>query len=232
MTDQFDTPAPQPGDLTVPLVPADGYSQPDVPPLETTTWPDFSYDDPYSSTATLASAPAPTAPLPTTPLPYSNPQPGAAYPQPGAAYQQPGVAYQQPAPPYQPQPAYQPQAPYPAPLPAEPAMYETYRPQPAPVPAVYSYPSAAPLATAPEHPNAVVSLVLGIAGLLVVPFVLSPIAWIVASRARRQIAQYPGRWTSGGTLTVGYVLGIIGTLLWGALAAMVVFLVVLAASFG
>ena len=213
MTDQPDLPASQPGDLTVPLVPADGYSQPDVPPLEPTVWPDFSYADPYSSTASLATAPAPTAPLPTMPLPYSNPQPGVAY-------QQPAPPYQQPAPPYQPQPAYQTP-------PLEPARYETYQPQSALIPAAYSYP--APLATAPDHPNAVVSLVLGIAGLVVIPFVLSPIAWIVASRGRRQVAQYPGRWAPGGTLTAGYVLGIIGTVLWSALFALIMLVVVLAA---
>ncbi len=256
MTDQSDMPVSQAGDSTVPLVPDHGYAQPEVPPLED-AWPDFSYDDPartalfdaseptvevgsaasatgsYAGTAPLPSADPGWAgqyvPQPTTPLPPMNPQPGATYQQP--TYQQP------PAPSaYQPQSAYQPLPthaalpPYQAGQDPEPSMYAAYQPYQTPAPVPYAYPMAAPVGL--EHPNAVASLVLGIAGLFVLP-ILAPVAWFVAGRGRREMRQYPGRWAPSGSLTAGFVLGVIGTLLWGALTALLVLFVVLAsASFG
>jgi hypothetical protein len=225
MTDQSDTPASQAGDPTVPLVPENGYTQPEVPPLEDTTWPDFSYDDPSGQTIALPTTPAPSMPAPTTPLPYVGPQPGVAYQQPSAPPYRP-EPQRPPQPAYQSQPGYPPQPPYQTPQPSEPTMYEPYQPYTPPTPAVYNYPLA--VTAAPEHPNAVASLVLGIAGVFVLP-VLAPVAWIVAGRGRREMARYPGRWSASGSLTAGYVLGIIGTLVWGALVALLV-LIVLAAT--
>jgi len=258
MTDQPTAPA-QPGDATVPLVPETGYTQPQVPPLEEPAWPDFTYggsSDPsfgsseptmdlwtpdqtaaFGSTAPLpttvqgpagygAPAPAPRAgePAQTAPLPYVNPQPGVAYQQPSA---QP---YAQPQPsgrPYPPQPTYQPQQAY-AGSP-EPAMYETYQPYAPPAPVVYSY--SPTITSAPEHPSAVASLVLGILGLMVLP-ILAPIAWVIGGRGRREMRQYPGRWAPSGSLTAGWVMGIIGTLVWGGFVLlMVLFMAVAMASF-
>jgi hypothetical protein len=248
MTDQPTTPA-QPGDATVPIVPETGYRQPEVPPLEEPTWPDFTYDNAGgdalfgSSEPTMdfsASAPAVTAPLPsadavapvnggpapsplaapahTAPLPYVTPQPGLAYQQPTP---QP---YAQPQPStYPAQPAHPQQRPY-APAP-EPAMYETYQPYTPPAPVVYAY--APTITSAPEHPSAVTSLVLGILGLFVLP-ILAPIAWVIGGRGRREMRQYPGRWAPSGSLTAGWVMGIIGTLAWGALVAIIMMFMMIA----
>jgi hypothetical protein len=214
MTNQFDGPTSQPGDSTVPLVPDSGYAQPEVPPLEETVWPDFSYSDPAgparygAAEPTVDFGPSPTAPLP-------------------SVDQHPGLAYQQPS---APQP--RPQAMYPpAPAP-EPTRYEPYQPYVPPAPVPYAPQAVAPYAypTAPEHPSAVSSLVLGLLGLFLVP-VLAPVAWFVAGRGRSEIRRYPGRWASTGSLTAGYVLGIIGTLLWGLFATLLVFAVVVAMRF-
>ena len=252
MTDLPTTPA-QPGDATVPIVPETGYRQPDVPPLEEPTWPDFTYDTAGhdalfgSAEPTMdfgTSTPEHTAPLPpagsgapmtpatpapstlagpanTAPLPYLAPQPGLAYQQPV------GRPYAQPQPPTYPgQPAYpQQQASAPAP---EPAMYESYQPYTPPAPVVYSY--APTITSAPEHPSAVTSLVLGILGLFVLP-ILAPIAWVIGARGRREMRQYPGRWAPSGSLTAGWVMGIIGTLAWGAFTAMIIFMIIAVASF-
>ncbi len=230
-------------DPTIPLVPEEGYTQPEVPALEETPWPDFGWDDPPSSSllgaseptvaqnnrteqfGTRAPAPAPNPgeaaapsygpPAATTPLPYQNPQPPYQNPQPGVTYQQPN--------PYQQEPTRTPAQSWPAP---EPPIYETYRPyQPAaPVaPAQISYPLV--VAQAPQHPNAVASLVLGIGGLIGIP-ILAPVAWYLAARGRREMAQYPGRWTTG-VLNAGYVLGIIGTVLLALVLVLAMILVTL-----
>jgi hypothetical protein len=247
MTDQPTAPA-QPGESTVPLVPDSGYTQPDVPPLEEPDWPDFSYDDAgrdalfgsSEPTMDFGTGPAATAPLPTVSpaasAGYAQPAPAQTAPLPhlepsaGRAYQQPvaPAPYQQPvAPaPYQPlptAPAYPVQQAYrPAP---EPSMYETYQPYTPPAPVVYSYPPT--MTSAPEHPSAVTSLVLGILGLFVLP-ILAPIAWAIGGRGRREMRQYPGRWAPSGSLTAGWVMGIIGTLAWGAFVAIIMMFMMIA----
>ena len=90
-----------------------------------------------------------------------------------------------------------------------PATYQGY-PAPAPVsdPIHYDYGYAAqPLA---DHPNALPSLILGIASVFVLP-PLGIIGLILARNGRREIAQNPGRWANGGTMTVGLILSAIGT---------------------
>ncbi len=57
----------------------------------------------------------------------------------------------------------------------------------------------------PEHPQATTVLVLGVLGLLVV--VTGPFAWMIGNRARAEVAT--GRYAPSGTLTAGWVLGII-----------------------
>ena len=65
--------------------------------------------------------------------------------------------------------------------------------------------------TAP-HPNAVISMVLGILGL--VAFApLAPFAWHLAAKGRREMAYEPGRWAPSGMLTAGMVMGVVGTIL-------------------
>lgn len=92
--------------------------------------------------------------------------------------------------------------PYPPPAPPPPPM------QPYPV---QGQPYPPPMATSlPEHPKAVTSLVLGLLGLFVFA-PLAPFAWSIASKARKEIRLSPGRYAESGTLTAGYVTGVIGT---------------------
>lgn len=58
-----------------------------------------------------------------------------------------------------------------------------------------------------EHPNTNLVFVLGIVGLFF-SFV-APFAWYYGSKARREIAENPGKYESSSMLTAGYVLGIV-----------------------
>lgn len=86
-------------------------------------------------------------------------------------------------------------------------------------------------APAPEHPNATLVLVLGIVGLftnfVLLPFV-SPIAWYLGAKARRDMARHPGVYSDSGKLTAGFVLGIIGTVFALLSVAFIVLLILLA----
>jgi len=90
-------------------------------------------------------------------------------------------------------------------------------------PVGYDYGYSTP-ANPPEHPNAVLSMVLGIIGVLFFQL-LSPVAWYLAAKGRREMAASPGRWRPSGSLTAGFVLGIIGTvfLALGAMFLLVMF---------
>jgi hypothetical protein len=62
--------------------------------------------------------------------------------------------------------------------------------------------------------------------------ILAPIAWVIGGRGRREMRQYPGRWAPSGSLTAGWVMGIIGTLVWGGLVLlMMLFMALAMASF-
>ncbi|MGB2979473.1 MAG: hypothetical protein WBB78_13250 [Propionicimonas sp.] len=82
----------------------------------------------------------------------------------------------------------------------------------------------------PEHPQAQTSMVLGILGL--VGFApLAPFAWWIAAKAKREIAQYPGRYATSGSLTAGHIMGIIGTVLLGlALVIAILFVLMIVAA--
>jgi hypothetical protein len=82
----------------------------------------------------------------------------------------------------------------------------------------------------PEHPSANTVLVLGIvsAVLLLVAFpVTGPFAWWMGNKARREIRQFPGRYREGGTLTAGWVIGIITSILMAIGAAFLFGLILL-----
>lgn len=72
----------------------------------------------------------------------------------------------------------------------------------------------------PEPPQATTVLVLGILSLLL-GGITGPFAWVMGSKARRQIAS--GQYAQSSLLTVGWVLGIIGTLYLVVMVALVVF---------
>jgi len=243
MTDQ-NTPASyhQGGEPTVPLVPSSGYTQPDIPPLEHTAvdpfgtdrgYPDFSLgageaspsisatptyeSSPYTSPATDYSGPA-ASPSPLT-RPYIDPEPlpsRSNYSQPTPADQGPYAAGFSSAHGQQvSQPQYAQYQPYPSPAPTplhDPVAYD------------YGYARSAQMAT--DHPNAVISLILGLVGFFFFP-ILCPVGWALAARGRREVAQYPGRWNPGGTLTAGWIVSMLATLLWGLLVVMIVGIIVI-----
>lgn len=80
-------------------------------------------------------------------------------------------------------------------------------------------------AVLPDHPKATPSLVLGILGLVGLPF-LAPFAWATAMSGRKDVQAMPGRWRATGSLQAGLILGIIGTalLVVGAATAIVLIL--------
>lgn len=83
----------------------------------------------------------------------------------------------------------------------------------------------------PEHPQATLTLVLGIVGIAALfvafPFI-SPVAWYLGARARREMRSDPGRYRPSGALSAGYVLGIVGTLLAVAFVGLIVIGIALA----
>ena len=193
------------------------------------------------------------------PQPSGYPTPAAYtqtnYTQPTAAYGQSG--YGQPAPQtnyVQPQVAPSQSAPYnPAPVqgfaePSGPAdtigaqsIYQGYPTAPgAPAPqqpawpavihdpVAYDYGYSNP-ANASEHPNSVISMVLGIIGVFFFPL-LGPVAWYLAAKGRRELAAFPGRWRPSGMLTAGFVLGIIGTVFLALGAMFMLFFIMLIAT--
>lgn len=86
--------------------------------------------------------------------------------------------------------------------------------------------SAPPLGYAPpEHPQATLSLILGILG-IVVCGVAAPFAWQIGRRTLAEIDASQGRLAGRGAAQAGYVLGIVGTVLLGlAVLAVVLALV-------
>ncbi len=118
----------------------------------------------------------------------------------------------------QPPPYPGPQAPYPAPPQGYPAQYpaqpyppQQYAQQPYGQPA-YGY-------HRPEHPKATTALVLGLVAVVgAVAFagltlVVSPFAWAVGAKARREIRASGGYYGGESNATAGMVLGIVGTIL-------------------
>ena len=196
-------------------------------------------------------------PTPAAYTPTNYTQPTASHTPPTAAYGQSG--YGQPAPQtnyVQPQVTPSPPAPYrPAPVrgfaePSGPAdtigaqsIYQGYPTAPAtpapqqpawpavirdPVGYDYGYSSPANLS---EHPNATLSMVLGIIGLVFFQL-LSPVAWYLAAKGRREMAMSPGRWRPSGSLTAGFVLGIIGTVFLALGAVFILIFIGIIASTG
>jgi hypothetical protein len=205
---------------------------PDQPASSPDEQPDAADD---GSTQPIPSyPPAPTEP-PTAPYPepgYSQPpaaQPGygqqpygqAPYGQAPYGQQQYGQQYSQPQ--------YGQQAPGQQPYGQQPYDQPQYA-QPGYVP-----PPGYALPRAPEHPSANTSMILGLVGLVGaficgVPIFLCPFAWAMGSRVKREID------ASGGTLggrdkaMVGYVTGIIGTVLLAVGVVFLVFIIAVAAT--
>lgn len=211
-------PLPAASEQTVPLVPQAGYTQP-LPSLNDTTV------DPFGGTASdrgLEWTDADAASYPATrPLAWkgtSGQQGTPATPQP-TNYVQPSAPYQPFAEPAKVEPA--------------PTSYSTYAsypgyPQAQPAPLVQQVPYGYGYSLLPDHPNSTLTLVLGLVSVLGFPLT-GPFAWVIGSRARSELRQHPGRWGASGSLTVGWVLGIISTsLMLAALISMTLFVLIMA----
>lgn len=82
----------------------------------------------------------------------------------------------------------------------------------------------------PDHPQTTMVLILGILGLVLCQ-VVSPFAWVIGGRVRKEIAASNGTIGGGQLVTVGWVLGIVGScfLILGALLLVVYLAIVLIA---
>lgn len=204
--------------------------------LTDSTQPDFSSSsDPWE-------LPKPAAEPTTTSYPGLNYQAQAAYAQP-TNYQQPTPQQQTtqpssyaPTPDYSqptsyPQTSYGQASGYAQPSSTvggypEPSGYPGYGQSLAPQqqPYGYGYPMA------PDHPSSTVVLVLGLIGMFLFPLT-APFAWVMGSKARAEMKAYPGRWGSSATLTVGWVLGIITSVLWLVMIGVMILAVIGLAAF-
>jgi Domain of unknown function (DUF4190) len=107
-----------------------------------------------------------------------------------------------------------------SPPPTEPSYGGAYAPPPAPNAQPYAYPQGQALGQKTSG-KAVASLVLGIAGWLVAPFILSVLGIIFGAMARKEIAQNPsigGR----GLANWGFWLSITGLAAWVVLIAVLI----------
>lgn len=162
------------------------------------------------------------------PAPQTNAAPQTNYVQPQVAPQQtpygnpPSQAYAEPSGPADSIGAQNFYQGYPT-APSAPAAQQPAWPAVIHDPVSYDYGYNSP-ANVSEHPNAVVSLVLGIIGVFFFQL-LGPVAWYLAAKGKRDMAAFPGRWRPSGSLTAGLVLGIIGTTFL-ALGAMFVLILV------
>ncbi len=208
MTNPYARPADQPEeDVTIPLVPDSGYASPAQQPFADETLVDPLGPNPWAAPRAENFGYTPT-PAPAAAQPPQGGYPTAAeYWQRSGVPQQPqapaapavGVPYAQPTFQGYPQDAQQAGQQW---LPA--TVSDPVRPE---YGGGYSYnyrPAGA------EHPNAIPALVLGIVGLVLFPLV-APLAWHLAAKGQREAALDPDRWRSGGMLTAGKILGIIGT---------------------
>ncbi len=217
MTNPFARPDQPDPDETIPLVPDSGYAdQPSpwssgyestaVDPLSGAAPASGGYTNPVVASGggyTNPVPPAPSYPTPApAPAPFSLP-PTAATPYAAAPT---APAYEQP-------PAGYGSGPY------EPARDS------APMVPAYSYVYSPQQV---EHPNAIPTLVLGVLGFVF--GVTFPIAWYLGAKGNAEVKREPQRYRSSGMMTVGMVLGIIGTvfMVLGVLA-MVLFVVAVVA---
>ena len=157
--------------------------------------PDPRYDQPADPYARAAYRPDPTAPQP----PSAAGQAWPAYPTENG----PGAPGQAPWTPTGPPPQYGGYDPAPlAGYGASPYGSNVHQPY-------GDYPAYGPVAQ--PHPQAVLSLVLGIAGVTLCP--LAGIAGLVLSNgARRQIDRAPQSYSGRGMVTAGFVLGIVSVI--------------------
>lgn len=150
----------------------------------------------------------------------SGEQPGYWEQQSQQPYPQQGQPYGQP--PYGQQPPYD-QPPYGQPQYGQPQYGQPQYGQPP-----YGY----PVAYAPDHPKATMSLILGILGVVLCQ-VVAPFAWRIGKQTLNEIDASNGQLGGRGSAQAGYVLGIVGTVLLGiSLAFLAVYVVIVIVAIG
>ena len=107
--------------------------------------------------------------------------------------------------------------------------------QPYAQPDPYAQPATAPYSgyaqpygyapTLPEHPQATMILIHGILSLLV-SGLTGPFAWVMGNKAKKEIAA--GQYAPSSSVTIGWVLGIIGTVFLGLAVLMIILAIVMA----
>jgi hypothetical protein len=124
--------------------------------------------------------------------------------------------------------------PLPQPGPAQPP---PVRAQPPPVPAQpppnpyqpYTGPGYGPTGVpywAPDHPDSAMVLLLGILGMAVCQ-VVAPFAWVKGARVKREIDESGGKLGGRSQAQIGYVLGIVGSVILALYAVGALFYVVI-----
>ena len=124
----------------------------------------------------------------------------------------------------------QPYAGQPAGYPPMPGQPAPYQPQPGAVPGSMPYYAFSP--PVPDHPQATLSLILGLVGLIGallfcgLPLVVSPFAWAVGRSALKEIEESHGRLGGSSNAKAGMIMGIIGTVLFALALILVVVLII------
>jgi hypothetical protein len=73
---------------------------------------------------------------------------------------------------------------------------------------------------APKHPQATTAMVLGILG-LVLCGVIGPFAWVIGSKAVKEIDASPNAYSGRSEANAGKIMGIVGTALLGLTVAII-----------
>lgn len=127
------------------------------------------------------------------------------------------MSEQPPFEPYRPEPVARPDGP------PDPAQQRPYGQSPYSAP-MYGHPPYGGYGVpVQDHPQATTVLVLGIASVFFT--ILGPVAWVLGSRAKREIEASGGRLGGMSQVQVGYIIGIITTVLMAVtlLAVVVIF---------
>ncbi|MEC3920484.1 DUF4190 domain-containing protein [Nocardia sp. CDC160] len=91
------------------------------------------------------------------------------------------------------------------------------------------YPQGYYGAPAPDHPQAVVVLILGIMSLVFCQL-LGPVAWIMGGKARREIQDSGGAIGGSGMVTAGWICGIVSSALLILAVLFIVLMIVVGAA--
>ncbi|MGA8255720.1 MAG: DUF4190 domain-containing protein [Nocardioides sp.] len=104
------------------------------------------------------------------------------------------------------------------------------QPPPEQPPGFQPYTPWGPPLTAPDHPQAVTVMVLGIISLVTCQLI-GPFAWVMGARTLKEIDASGGRWGGRSQAQIGYVLGIVSTCLVGlAVVGFLIFVAIVIAA--